>query len=113
MIIGIPKEIKPGEGRVSLTPYNVEELNYLGHKVIVEKDAGKIAGFDDSQYNEAGAKIVDSKKQVYNDSAILVKVKEPVLEELNYFSPGPLLFSFLHLSAVKDLTDVFIKGKSC
>jgi len=112
MIIGIPKEIKLGEGRVSLSPYNVEELINLGNKVIIEKDAGKIAGFDDKQYIEAGAKIIDSKKKIYNDSAILVKVKEPVLEELNYFNPGPILFSFLHLSAVKELTDVFIKGKS-
>lgn len=112
MIIGVPKEIKLGEGRVSLSPHNIEELKHLGHEVIVEKEAGKIAGFDDSQYREAGAKIIDSKKKVYNDSQILVKVKEPVLEELNYFNPGPILFSFLHLSAVKELTDVFTKGKS-
>jgi len=112
MIIGIPKEIKLGEGRVSLSPYNVEELVHLGHSVIIEKDAGKIAGFDDIQYSEAGAKIIDSKKKIYSDSQILVKVKEPVLEELNYFNPGPILFSFLHLSAVKELTDIFMKGKS-
>ncbi|MFW9949349.1 MAG: alanine dehydrogenase [Candidatus Thorarchaeota archaeon] len=112
MIIGVPKEIKAGEGRVSLTPHNVEDLAYLGHNVIIEKNAGKIAGFDDNQYIEAGAKIVDSKKNVYNECAVLVKVKEPVLEELNYFNPGPILFSFLHLSAVKELIDIFIKGKS-
>lgn len=112
MIIGIPKEIKPGEGRVSLSPYNVEELVHLGHEVIIEKDAGRIAGFDDKQYIEAGAEIIDSKKTIYNDAAVLVKVKEPVSEELDYFNPGPTLFSFLHLSAAKELTDVFIRGKS-
>ena len=112
MIIGIPKEIKLGEGRVSLSPYNVEELVHLGHNVIIERDAGKNAGFDNNQYLKVGAKIYDTKRQIYTDSDILVKVKEPVLEELNYFNPGPILFSFLHLSAVKELTDVFIKGKA-
>jgi len=112
MIIGIPKEIKPGEGRISLSPYNVEELIQLGHNVIIEKDAGKNAGFKDNEYLKAGGKIINTKKQIYSDSDILVKVKEPVLEETKYFNPGPILFSFLHLSAVKELTDVFMKGKS-
>ncbi len=112
MIIGIPKEIKPGEGRVSLSPYNVEELVHLGHNIILEHAAGKNAGFNDEQYLKAGAKVHDTKRKIYTDSDILVKVKEPVLEELNYFNPGPILFSFLHLSAVKELTDVFLKGKS-
>jgi alanine dehydrogenase len=112
MIIGIPKEIKPGEGRVSLSPHNVEELLHLGHQVLVEKKAGEIAGFVDEEYRSVGAKIIESKKKVYEDSDILVKVKEPVLEELKYFNPGPILFSFLHLSAVKELVDVFIRGKS-
>ncbi len=112
MIIGIPKEIKLGEGRVSLSPYNVEELIYLGYNVIIEQNAGINAGFDNDQYLRAGAKIYESKKKVYEDSDVLVKVKEPILEELKYFNPGPLLFSFLHLSAAKEVTDVFIKGKS-
>jgi alanine dehydrogenase len=112
MIIGIPREIKAGEGRVSLSPYNIEELVHLGHEVIVEKDAGKTAGFLDDNYIKAGARIINSKKEVYDECNILVKVKEPVKEELNYFNPGPILFSFLHLSAAKELTDIFIKGKS-
>ncbi len=112
MIIGIPKEIKLGEGRVSLTPYNVEELIHLGHNIITERNAGKNAGFNDEEYIKAGAKIYENKKQIYSNSDILVKVKEPILEELNYFNPGPILFSFLHLSAIKELTDVFMRGKS-
>jgi len=112
MKIGIPKEIKTGEGRVSLSPYNVEELVHMGHQIIVEKNAGKIAGFSDEQYRSAGAKIIDSKKEVYESCDVLVKVKEPVKEELNYFNPGPTLFSFLHLSAAKELTDILIKGKA-
>jgi len=112
MIIGIPKEIKLGEGRVSLTPYNVEELIHLGHEVIIEDNAGNNAGFTNDQYIEAGVKIYDSKKKIYTDSDILIKVKEPVLEELNYFNHGPILFSFLHLSAVKELTNILMKGKA-
>ncbi len=112
MIIGIPKEIKIGEGRVSLTPSNVEDLINSGHKIIVERNAGRISGFSDENYIEAGAKIIDSKQKVYLESDILVKVKEPIKEELNYFNPGPLLFSFLHLSANKDLALTFVNGKS-
>lgn len=112
MIIGIPKEIKPGEGRVSLSPYNIEELVNLGHTVLIESNAGRNVGFTDNQYLNAGAQISQTKQKIYTDSDIVVKVKEPVLEELNFFNPGPILFSFLHLSAVKELTDVFIKGKS-
>lgn len=112
MIIGIPKEIKLGEGRVSLTPYNVEELIRLGHNVIIERNAGKNAGFNDEEYIKAGSKVYEAKKQIYSNSDILVKVKEPVLGELNFFNPGPILFSFLHLSAVKELTDVFMRGNS-
>jgi len=112
MIIGIPKEIKLGEGRVSLSPYNIEELINMGHNVLIERNAGRNVGFTDDQYVNAGAKVYESKKQIYTDSDIVVKVKEPVLEELNYFNPGPILFSFLHLSAAKELTDVFMRGKS-
>ncbi|MFX1394569.1 MAG: alanine dehydrogenase [Promethearchaeota archaeon] len=112
MIIGIPKEIKIGEGRVSLKPDNIEDLIQLGHKVIIEHDAGKIAGFDNDKYIEVGAKIMDSKQQIYTQSDILVKVKEPIKEELMYFNPGPVLFSFLHLSANKDLGTMLINGKS-
>ncbi|TFG13519.1 MAG: alanine dehydrogenase [Promethearchaeota archaeon] len=112
MIIGIPKEIKIGEGRVSLTPSNVEDLVQLGHKVIVEHNAGKISGFSEDDYQVCGAKIMDSKQKIYSDSEIVVKVKEPVEEELKYFYPGPILFSFLHLSANKILTQTLVKGKS-
>ena len=112
MIIGIPKEIKIGEGRVSLTPSNVEDLVGIGHKILLEHNAGKISGFSDQDYVEIGAKILDSKQKIYSDSELVVKVKEPIGEELKYFNPGPILFSFLHLSANKELTDVLVKGQS-
>ena len=112
MIVGIPQEIKIGEGRVSLTPDNVEDLIQLGHKVYIERNAGKISGFLDERYIEVGAKILDSKQKIYSESDILVKVKEPIEEEYKYFNPGPVLFSFLHLSANKELAQVFVNGKS-
>ncbi|MBN1802679.1 MAG: alanine dehydrogenase [Candidatus Lokiarchaeota archaeon] len=112
MKIGIPKEIKPGEGRISLSPNNVEDLVKIGHDVIIEKGAGNKSGFPDEYYIKAGAKIIDSKKKIYSNSEIVVKVKEPYEEELNYFQPGPLLFSFLHLSANEKLTKTFVEGKS-
>jgi len=112
MKIGIPKEIKPCEGRVSLTPSNVEDLIKAGHDVIIERSAGKISMFSDNDYREVGAKIIASKQKVYADADILVKVKEPCGEEVDYFDPGPVLFSFLHLSANKKLTRALVKGKA-
>ena len=112
MIIGIPKEIKIGEGRVSLTPNNVEDLIQMGHEIIIEHNAGKISGFPDNAYIETGAKTITSKQKLYSDSEIVVKVKEPVNEELKFFNPGPMLFSFLHLAANQELTRTLINGKS-
>lgn len=112
MIVGVPKEIKTGEGMVSLTPINIEDLVQLGHKVIIEHNAGKISGFTDEEYSKVGAIVVDSKKKVYSESDVLIKVKEPIDEELKYFNPGPLLFSFLHLSAEEKLTKTLVEGKS-
>jgi alanine dehydrogenase len=112
MIIGIPKEIKIGEGRVSLTPDNVEDLIEEGHDIIMEYDAGKAAGFSDERYTKVGARIFESKKKVYSELEILVKVKEPINEELKFFNPGPILFSFLHLSANMELAKSFTDGKS-
>jgi alanine dehydrogenase len=110
--IGTPKEIKKGEGRVALTPANVEGLINDGHTVLIENDAGMIAGFSNDDYENLGARILQSKKSVYEDSEIIVKVKEPVKMELTYFNPGTIIFSFLHLAANYELTKAFIDGKS-
>jgi alanine dehydrogenase len=112
MKIGVPKEIKTKEGRVSLTPSLVEDLVNRGHTVLVEKDAGIISGFTNEEYLQTGAEMIDSKKDVYDQSDIVVKVKEPVKEELNYLSPGPILFSFLHLSAEPKVTKTLVDGKA-
>ena len=78
MLIGVPKEIKPQENRIGLTPESVKTLVLGGHKVIVENNGGYEAGFDNDQYSKAGAKIVDKVEDIFNDAEIIVKVKEPL-----------------------------------
>lgn len=112
MRIGIPREILPGEGRVGLPPYYIEQLVEFGHQVYVEKNAGKISGFSNKHYQNSGAKILDIKRDVYEKSDLIVKVKQPHGEELKYFNPGPLLFSFLHLSAMPEVTKILVDGKA-
>ncbi|MEG0872785.1 MAG: alanine dehydrogenase [Clostridia bacterium] len=108
MIIGIPKEIKSSEERVSLTPFGVYELVKLGHSVIVEKFAGIGSNFEDSEYIDAGAKIM-LKKELFDAADIIVKVKEPLEEEYCYFKDGQKLFTYLHLAADKKLADFLLK----
>ena len=78
MKIGIPKEIKPQESRIGLTPESVKHLTSIGHDVLIEKNGGFEAGFDDDQYKVAGAKILNNAEDIFNDSEIIVKVKEPM-----------------------------------
>lgn len=108
MIIGIPKEIKPNENRVATTPINVKELIEAGHEVLVETNAGIGSGFDDEQYEEIGAKIVDDPAEVWKAKLVL-KVKEPMEEEYKYFYDGLILFAYLHLANDKPLTDALIE----
>lgn len=99
MLIGIPKEIKNHEYRVSVSPQGVRELAYHGHQVIVQKDAGHAIGFDDSQYQAAGALIANSAAEVYDRAEMIVKVKEPQIEECGMIKEGQILFCYLHLAA--------------
>ncbi|MGD9662013.1 MAG: alanine dehydrogenase [Porticoccaceae bacterium] len=99
MIIGIPREIKVHEYRVALTPTAVATLVDAGHRVLVEQNAGKGAGFENHQYADAGASLVDSGPEVYERCDLVVKVKEPQLHECKILRPGQLLFAFLHLAA--------------
>ncbi len=112
MIIGILKETKNGEGRVSCVPQNVEELVQKGHTILIEHNAGLKSGFPDEQYLAVGAKIIDSKQKIYSESQLIVKVKEPIGEEIKYLNPGPVLFSYLHLSFMEDLTRTLMKNKA-
>lgn len=99
MFIGIPKEIKNNENRVALTPAGVISLLKSGHTVLVEKDAGIGSGFTNEDYAKAGAEIIDSAEQVWSQAAMIMKVKEPLSSEYQYFRPGLILFTYLHLAA--------------
>nr|MBC8413966.1 alanine dehydrogenase [bacterium] len=110
MIIGVPKEIKEHEYRVSLTPEGAEKLVTSGHHVIVEYFAGAGSGFSDEQYLSAGAEISD-KKYLFENSELIVKVKEPLPEEYAFFYEGQALFTFLHLAPNQDLINMLLKKK--
>ena len=112
MRVGVPKEIKPQENRIGLTPNSVKVLTSNGHKVLVESNGGYEAGFDNEQYKKAGAVIVDKAEDIFNDSEIIVKVKEPLNNEINMIRENQILFTYLHLAAGKKLTEGLVKSKS-
>jgi len=99
MEIGVPKEIKPQEFRVGLTPAGVRELTTAGHAVLVESGAGVGIGLDDINYQQAGATIVSTAEDVYKSAAMIVKVKEPQLDECQLLQEKQILFAYLHLAA--------------
>ncbi|HUK02643.1 MAG TPA: alanine dehydrogenase [Steroidobacteraceae bacterium] len=99
MRIGVPREIKVHEYRVGLVPAGVRELTAAGHEVLVEAGAGEGAGLSDSQYEAAGALIVDEAHEVFRHAELIVKVKEPQLPECRMLQQGQLLFTYLHLAA--------------
>jgi len=98
MIIGIPKEIKAQENRVSVVPAGVVGFINAGHKVFVEKNAGSGSGFADEEYKEAGAEILAAGEEVYKASEMICKVKEPLASEYGYLREGLILFTYLHLA---------------
>ncbi len=112
MKIGVPKEIKPQENRIGLTPDSVKTLTSNGHEILVEDKGGFEAGFDNDQYKKAGAKIVDSAADIYNDSEIIVKVKEPLNSEIKMIKENQIVFTYFHLAAAKELTEDLVKSKS-
>jgi len=111
MIIGTVKEIKDSEYRVGLTPNAVNEYILNGHAVYVEKDAGLGAGFSDEEYIKAGAKVLNTAKEVWEKVEMLVKVKEPLASEYKYFRPGLIIYTFLHLAADEALTKALLESK--
>ena len=112
MRIGVPKEIKPQENRIGLTPESVKVLTSNGHKILVQNNAGFEAGFYNNQYIKAGAKIVDKAEDIFNDSEVIVKVKEPLSSEIKMIKEDQIIFTYLHLAADKNLTEGLIKTKS-
>ena len=112
MKVGVPTEIKAQESRVGLTPASVQELVNYGHEVIIQDNAGFNAGFENSDYEKTGAKIAPSAGDVFNDAEMIVKVKEPLNEEVSMLRENQILFTYLHLSAAPDLTKGLINSKS-
>ncbi|MBL8014114.1 MAG: alanine dehydrogenase [Candidatus Omnitrophica bacterium] len=111
MIIGIPKEIKNNEYRVGILPVGVEALLRAGHQVCIETLAGVGSGIEDEQYIKAGAKIVRGARQVYEQSELIVKIKEPMESEYELLRQGQILFTYLHLAASKTLTEALLNRK--
>ncbi|WP_416151336.1 alanine dehydrogenase [Salipaludibacillus sp. HK11] len=103
MKIGVPKEIKNNENRVALTPAGVLTLNQSGHEIIIETTAGVGSGFTDEDYLSAGAEIYTNPHSLWSEVDMIMKVKEPLPSEYNFFSNGLILFTYLHLAAVPDL----------
>ncbi len=110
MKIGVPKEIKNNENRVSMTPANVATYISNGHEVFVETNAGLGSGFEDADYSAAGAKIVSTAKEAWSQDMV-VKVKEPLQSEYQYFREDLILYTYLHLAAEKELTDALLENK--
>ena len=110
MTIGVPKEIKAQENRVALLPSAAYQLIKHGHQVIVERGAGTGSGYPDSDYEQAGARLVAEHAAVFAEAELIVKVKEPLPDEYPLLRPGQLLFTYLHLAANRDLTDALLKS---
>jgi len=108
MVIGVPKEIKDHEYRVSVTPAGVRALRQAGHDIWIERSAGVGSGYSDEDYQRAGATIAESKEQLFQQATLIVKVKEPLLSECRLFRPGQTLFTYLHLASLPDLTKALL-----
>ncbi len=109
MIVGVPKEVKDHESRVGITPAGVRALVDSGHKVLVEHEAGTLSAFPDDDYQSAGAEIVGSAYDVWRLADMIVKVKEPVEKEYRHFRPGLVLFTYLHLAPLPELTNALLE----
>lgn len=111
MLIGVPKEIKIGETRVSMTPSLCRRCVSLGAKVLIEKSAGVSAGFTDAEYQIAGAQITSSARKVWHAADLILKVKEPLPAEYDLLRPKQTIFTYLHLAAGPELTSVLLKKR--
>ncbi|MBM4135847.1 MAG: alanine dehydrogenase [Nitrospira sp.] len=111
MIIGVPKEIKPEENRIAIVPGGVETLVHKGHKVIIEQSAGLGSGFSDEEYTRSGALIVHKHEDVFAEADLILKVKEPLIEEYDLLKSGQVVFTYLHLAASEELTQNLLERK--
>ena len=112
MIIGILKEIKTEENRISMTPAGVEVMIQNGHTLLVEKDGGKGSGFENDDYKKAGADIVATPQEIFERAEMVMHVKEPLPAEYDLIREDQIVFTYLHLAAAEELTHALIKSKS-
>ena len=112
MIVGILKEIKPDENRVCMTPAGVEVMVHNGHTVLVEKTAGAGSGFADEAYVKAGARTIDTPKEIFDTADMVMHVKEPLPPEYDLIRAGQIVFTYLHLAADETQTQALIKSRS-
>lgn len=111
MIIGVPKEIKDKEFRVGIVPAGVKSLTSAGHSVLIEQNAGDGSNISDGDYVQAGADIITEAAGIYRAADMIMKVKEPLPEEYDYLKEGLILYTYLHLAPLPDLTDVLLEKK--
>ena len=109
MNVGVPREIKPDEYRVALTPVGAEMLAAAGHEVFVEAGSGEGSGFRDRDYRRHGATIIPQAASLWERANLIVKVKEPQPEEIEHIRPGQIVFTYLHLAASRELTDKLLQ----
>jgi alanine dehydrogenase len=111
MIIGVPREIKDKEFRVGIVPPGVQELSAAGHTVLIENGAGLGSGIPDQEFAAAGAKLVTDAAMVYGEADLVLKVKEPLDREYTYMRQGLILFTYLHLAPMPELTGVLLHNR--
>ena len=111
MIISVPKEIKNNENRVAISPARVKAFCQAGHQVLVQKSAGLGSGIEDVEYNQAGASIIETAKEVFDRAGMIMKVKEPLSSEYDLLRAGQILFTYFHFASSLELTKVMIDRK--
>ncbi|MGQ9733064.1 MAG: alanine dehydrogenase [Candidatus Zipacnadales bacterium] len=110
MIIGVPKEIKPGERRCAITPAGVHQLVANGHTVLIESQAGLGSGLTDAEYQRAGACVCESSQEIFERAEMVMKVKEPLEEEWPLLRRGQIIFTYLHLASSRLLTQALLEA---
>jgi alanine dehydrogenase len=111
LIVGVPKEVKDNEYRVALTPEGARELTHAGHRVVIQKGAGEGSSLYEQRYERAGAEMVGTAEDVWRQAEMILKVKEPIPSEHELLQEGQVLFTYLHLAADKQLTDLLLQRK--
>src|SRR5438477_5273809 len=110
MIVGVPREIKTDEYRVAMIPVGVEELTRAGHQVLIQSGAGQGSGISDEQYAVHGAEMVSLSEEIWKRSDLIVKVKEPLVNEWPLMRAGQTVFTYFHFAADEQLTQAVMRS---